>query len=293
MLEASAGTGSGHAKRSPAEPIPDWRELIRRFDGPEAQALALVGSYARGDANPFSDVDLVRFTTASVPSLPDSGSHLVDGRLVVVSDAPPDEVETWFVQPELAVSRLPGLRQGRPLRDRGGYFAALQVRAQAFVWDTAMQARADAFANQAMVGWVEEVHKGLAGLRSGGVGRLLDAEFGLSWGLNRLVYVQRGVLLAGEIDWSKDWFEQAEQVVGPETEWARLRRRVFGITAAPTPTLRERLIAGLWFYVATVDLLSDVWRPPADQLVDHAVRLVRDSLGEGMTPYADAERGRM
>ncbi|MBI3971345.1 MAG: hypothetical protein HY332_08645 [Chloroflexi bacterium] len=123
-----------------------------------------------------SDVDLVRFTTASVPSLPDSGSHLVAGRLVVVSDAPPDEVETWFVQTELAVSRIPGLRQGRPLRDRGGYFAAHEVRAQAFVWDAAVQARADAFANQAMVGWVEEVHNGPARLRSGDVGRLLDAE---------------------------------------------------------------------------------------------------------------------
>ncbi|MBI3970043.1 MAG: nucleotidyltransferase domain-containing protein, partial [Chloroflexi bacterium] len=260
-----------------------WHELIRRFDRPEAQALVLVGSYARGDANPYSDVDLVCFTTASVPSLPGSGSHLVDGRLVVVSDAPPDEVETWFVQPELAVSRIPGLWHGRALCDRGGCFAVLQARAHAFVWDVAMQARADAFANQAMVGWVEEVHKGLAGLRSGDVGRLLDAEFGLSWGLNRLVYVQRGVPLvplAGGGDWSSDWFEQAEQIVDAESAWARLRRRVFGVAAEAPPTLRERVIAGLWFYVATAELLAEVWRPPAAQLVDHAVRLVRGTLGQ-------------
>jgi hypothetical protein len=265
----------------------DWQDLIYRFDRPEVKALVLVGSYARGDAHPFSDVDLVRFTTATAPSLPGSGSHLVDGRLVVVSDASPDEVETWFAQPELAVSRIPGLRQGRPLRDHDGYFATLQARADAFVWDQAMQARANAFANGAMVGWVEEVHKGLAGLRSGDVGRLLDAEFGLSWGLNRLVDVQRGVPLVappGGEQWSGDWFQRAEQVIGPQTEWARLRRRVFGVTGGGSdapPALRERVIAGLWFYVATAELLADVWTPPATQLIDHAVRLVRDALGPG------------
>jgi hypothetical protein len=40
------------------------------------------------------------------------------------------------------------------------------------------------------------------------------------------------------------------------------------------------VVAGLRFYVATAELLADVWRPPAAVLVDHAVRLVRDALGQ-------------
>jgi hypothetical protein len=260
------------------EPSDGWGHLVRRFDRSEALALVLVGSHARGDAGPFSDVDLVRFTSADAPFLPGRGSHLVDGRLVVVSDAPPAEVESWFVRPELALGRVPGLRQGRALRDGGGHFAALQARARAFGWDEAMQARADAFANEAMVGWAEEVHKGLAGLRGGDVGRLLEAGYGLSWGLNRLVQVQRGVPLA--VGGGADWFDDLERVVGPETAWAHLRRRVFGVGDADPPALRERIVAGLRFYVATAELLADVWRPPADRLVDHAVRLVRDALGE-------------
>src|SRR3989442_2271142 len=127
-----------------SDPAGDWPGLIARFDRPEALALVLVGSHARGAAGPFSDVDLVRFVPADAPSPAGGGSHLVDGRLVVVSDAPPDEVEAWFVRPELALSRIPGLREGRPLRDRDGFFAALQARARAFAWDAAMQARADA-----------------------------------------------------------------------------------------------------------------------------------------------------
>jgi hypothetical protein len=131
-----------------------------------------------------------------------------------------------------------------------------------------------------MVGWVEEVHKGLAGLGTGDTGRLLDAEFGLSWGLNRLVEVQRGVPLTEGHDGSKDWFELAEQAIGPRTEWARLRRRVFGVTDADRPpALRERVSAGLWFYVATAELLAGVWTPQTAPLIDHAVGLVRDELG--------------
>jgi hypothetical protein len=79
---------------------------------------------------------------------------------------------------------------------------------------------------------------------------------------------------------SQDWFDALERVVGPDTTWARLRRRVFGVGDDDPPTLRERAVAGLRFYVATAELLADVWRPPADRLVDHAVRLVRDALGE-------------
>ncbi len=142
----------GTSEHSDADLAVDWQDLIGRFDRPEALALVLSGSYARGDANPLSDVDLVRFTAETAPSLPGSGSHLLDDRLVVVTDVPAGEVESYFVQPELAVGRIPGLRQARPLRDRDGVFAALQARAHAFVWDAAMQARADAYASRAMVG---------------------------------------------------------------------------------------------------------------------------------------------
>jgi hypothetical protein len=264
------------SERLPAGPSGEWHDLIQRFDLPEGRALVLMGSYARGDAGPFSDVDLVRFTAAKAPSLPGTGSHLLDGRLVVVSNVDPEEVETYFVRPELAVSRIPGLRESRALRDGDGYFATLQARADAFVWDAAMQARADAFASEKMVGWIEEVHKGLAGLLRGDVGRLLDAEFGLSWGLNRLVEVQRGVFHQG----GDDWFARAERAVGPETEWVRLRRQAFGVTSeGPPPTLHERVVAGLHLYVATAELLANAWTPQAAPLIAESIRLVREVLG--------------
>ena len=57
-------------------------------------AIVLMGSYARGEAGPFSDVDVVRFSDRS--ELPGAGSYLMDGYLVVLSDVTPKQVERWF-----------------------------------------------------------------------------------------------------------------------------------------------------------------------------------------------------
>ena len=57
----------------------EFEELARRFDAPGVLAIALLGSYARGDAGPYSDVDLVRFTAEGghaarhAPDAPDRG----------------------------------------------------------------------------------------------------------------------------------------------------------------------------------------------------------------------------
>ncbi len=90
------------------------------------------------------------------------------------------------------------MRSALALLDRDGYFAGIQERARAFAWDQALQARANQRASAMLVGWIEEVHKGLAGLQRNDVGRLLNARHGLSWGLGRVMKVHRGVLMSGD-----------------------------------------------------------------------------------------------
>lgn len=173
-------------------------DLVQRFDHPSVQTIALLGSHARGDAGPFSDVDLMRLLAADAPELPDNRTHLVDGQLVNVSSATLADAADWFERPEEVVSHIAGLRVARALLDHDGSFAALQARANTFAWDAAMQERADRWASRQLVGWAEEAHKGLEGLRRGDVGRLLNARHGCSWGLNHVIQVQRGVLVSGD-----------------------------------------------------------------------------------------------
>lgn len=252
--------------------------LAARFAGPEVTAIALMGSYARGDAGSYSDVDLVRFAGHDAVAVPGDGSYLVDGRLVVVSTHTPASVERIFTDPAAACESLLGLRMARPLLDREATFAAIQARALAFRWDAAMQARANQYAGDALVGWIEEVHKGLEGLRRADTGRLLNAQFGLSWGLSRVMMVQRGVLLAGD----NDIWAAINRTVGEASVWVKLRRAAFGLVQPEIgkPLLHQQVAAGLALYVETVALLRDCLVEPAAGMILATTALIQAVLGQ-------------
>jgi hypothetical protein len=256
----------------------DFAQLIRRFDGPGVRALVLMGSFARGDPGPFSDIDLLRLSETDDPVDAD-GSHLIEGWLTAVTTIGPAALEASFREPERVVHAIKGYRTGVALIDREGSFAEVQTRSERFVWDEEMQIRANAWASSQMVGWIEEVHKGLEGLRSGGIGRLLNARFGLSWGLSRVMEVQRGVLIGSD----NSFYEEVADAMGKESEWVRLRGAAFAIEREGTeaaPPLRQQVVAGLRLYVETARLLEGSLTPEAKRLIEHAVSLIVASFGE-------------
>ena len=237
-------------------------------------AFALLGSYARGDAGPFSDVDVVRFVSddkheaeprsflIGVEEGKRAGECRAPARsfphqwLVVRSTITPNQVESWFSDPGQAVGVIDGLRRGRALWDPDDVFASIQQRARRFEWTQTLQEKADLLAGKELVGWIEEAHKGLEGLRRNDTGRLLNARFGLSWGLAWVMRVQRGVLTASD----NTFYDEIISAVGPESRWARLLRRAFGTSnegeSGPL-SLREEVLAGLWLYCETFELLKE------------------------------------
>lgn len=250
----------------------EFYKLAERFDLPEVAAVALMGSFARDEAGPFSDVDLVRFTFEDIDALPGNGSYLINGRLVVVSQITPKQVERGFTEPETAVEVIAGLRNGRGLIDKVGMFAAIQARARSFHWDDTLQRKANLWASKQMVGWIEEVHKGLEGIRRGDVGRLLNARFGCSWGLTRVMCVQRGVLLAGD----NTLLAQVTHVMGSNSRWSQLCRQAFGIGQAYT--LEEEVAAGLKLYVETAVHLQDHFHTAHAPLIQAAVERIEANI---------------
>jgi hypothetical protein len=258
--------------------------LIERFDEPDVDALVLMGSYARGTANPYSDIDLTRFTAAHGLHRTRIFQGLIADQLVVVNDFGSAAVEEIFTQPEVASSYLEGLRLARPLQDRNGLFARIQARAHAFTWDATLQAKANAWASEALAGWSEDMRKGIVGLADNDPGRLLNAHFACSWGLSRIMQLQRGVLLAS----SNDFYTTVAEAVGRDSEWVRLRHITFGIAPADgrPPTLREQVVAGLRLYIATAALLAPMLRPEDQPLIMQTVELIRHSLDTRGEPRA-------
>jgi len=257
--------------------LPDFDFLVRKFDGVGVKAITLMGSYARGTAGSFSDIDLVRFVGQdTVRSSCEDGSYLINGFLVTVTSVDTQQIETWFSQPEVAVNVIAGIRVARPLLDRDDTFTTIQHRAQSFTWDSVMQKKANHWVSRQMVGWIEEVHKGLEGLRQNDIGRMLNARFGCSWGLSNVMGVQKGVLLSGD----NGFYDEVREAVGAVSEWVRLRQTAFGLEDqnGNPPSLREQVVAGLWLYVVTAEVLADVLEPDYATLIEQTVELIKAEL---------------
>jgi hypothetical protein len=246
---------------------PDFDSLIERFREPEIVAIVLMGSYARGEATEFSDIDLVRFYAGN-DGPEEADTFLVGGHYVVVSNVSPAEVAAWFSEPEPASAAIAGVRSGKALWDPEGYFGTIQQQARVFVWDEEMQAKADQWCSAQMVGWIEEVQKGLAGLKLGDEGRLLNARFGLSWGMTKVMRVHRGILITGD----NGSYPEVVRAVGVDSKWAILSRRAFGIGEE---SLAEQVQAGLGLYLLTAEHLAHSLQAQDKALVEEAVRRIR------------------
>lgn len=258
----------------------DLHCMWEQWASPLPQAIALLGSYARGDAGPSSDVDLL-FLLPAGAAKPERTTFLIDGHLVVVNAVAPEQIDGWFTEPEQAVNVVAGLRDAIPLQDPDSLFAAVQNRAHVFVWTADLQAKADRYASHAMVGWIEEAHKGLEGLRRNDTGRLLNARFGLSWGLAGVMRVQRGIL--GNSD--NSFFDDVRQRMGTASRWSQLLSTAFGV-AAPDNTphsLHEEVTAGLRLYCETARLLADAVQPEDRPLIESTVVRIEQAISSSCT----------
>ncbi len=274
---------------------PELSSHIEAWTTPETVAFALLGSYARGDAGLHSDVDIARFVDDDKQE-EEARSFLIGNGgaeeragdckakpgqrrarqwLVVRSTITPSQVESWFTEPGQAVNIIVGLRDGLALWDPDGVFAAVQERARQFEWTPTHQEKADCLASKELVGWIEEAHKGLEGLRRNDTGRLLNARFGLSWGLAWVMRLHLGVLSASD----NMFYDDLIGAVGPESRWASLLQRAFGTAAGGgSLSLREEVLAGLLLYCETFTLLEEALPQDDHPLIAATAARIRRAL---------------
>src|SRR5262245_25672725 len=122
--------------------------LVDEFVTTEIVAVALAGSYARGDATHWSDVDIIRYAT-TMPATSEERYTLAirDWRLISVSTTTIAAKDADMKQPEVAIFAVPGLRQARILHDPLGALAALHQQARDFTWEP-LRAAASAYASE-------------------------------------------------------------------------------------------------------------------------------------------------
>ena len=245
-------------------------ELINKQSDLDAISIVLVGGWARAQVQKHSDIDILRLYPNEVKEK--NEFKQLQGEYFSISNISKNEIEAWFSEAQIAVDVIEGLKAAIILKDENDFFASIQNRAKTFVWNPALQKKADIWASKALKGWVEEANKGLNGLLLNDIGRLLQARYGLSWGLSKVVQVSKGILVSGD----NASFDEINQAMKEHRNWVELRKKSFGISN----NLNDAVVAGLLLFVETADLLEPTLRKEDQSTINHCKNEIIKMLGK-------------
>lgn len=238
--------------------------LVAELDEPDTVGIVLGGSYARGEANQFSDVDLACF--AKDEAEPRRKWFLYrEERLVSVATKTVAGVRAEMSRPERAIWVVPGIGNCRILLDKTGSVARLTEEIAAFRWEP-LQSDADRYASYSVVMAAEQVHKIVAELTRRDELALSYAVSKLFQWLTEAVAVQKGVMVKSD----NTYYRQVQEAAGADTPWT-----YYHTLCASEGTARTRGIAVLRLYCETVELLRPVMKPDHVRVVEQAVGIAR------------------
>ena len=251
--------------------------LVAELDTDAVTALVLVGSHARGDATPYSDVDVIRLVREEPERAQQKLYTYRDGRLLGIVTRTLAHYRAGFTVPERAIFEVPSIREAQILVDKDGAFRVLQQEARAFVWEP-LQAAANAYASTVMMEYTEYVQKILRALLLGDELALSEMILDLLAAVTFAVDVQRGILAAS----GNSYFRQVYESVGLDAAWTRYHRFIAGIEsgAMGRATTQAKGIAALRLYWETVQLLRPAFHPLHRDVVEQTALLIERVLSD-------------
>lgn len=226
----------------------DRDDLVRRFVDDQTLALLLVGSRARGDHAPSSDIDLARHVKAEGAQPPTLYVNDAAGRLISLKTLVQASEEEALTLPGRAVWQAPALASAVVLFDCDGTAARLIERARGFDWAD-LGDTPDRHVAREVTGYAEETLKILDGLERGNESQFIYATMGMVLGLAEAMVVHcRGVIVS-----ENRLFETALDLMVDHDDWVSSFRMAAGFgEAGPV----ERASAALGLYAETVALTT-------------------------------------
>lgn len=287
--------------------------LLDKFDNPTRyMGVLLVGSGARGDLTRYSDIDLVFFIDdaahrSNATHRSDAATGNITGcevhneeyqfryheeeyqvryhedRLISLTVRTIASAEEAFIDPEQAIARVAGLKNGVVLRDStDSALQNLKARAETFMWTAELRQRAHRRASYHLMGNAEEVHKILRGFSEKDDAALLNGGWGITLKMPTIIALKKEILSLGDNAFSA----QVREAVGIDSRWSRLYAMATG--AYPglpgCSQLALQAIAAFWLYDETAIAINDILLPEHRQVVDKARSIAKSS---GLIPPAD------
>ena len=262
---------------TPSRSAPLSDEFIKAFvtelDSDDVIGIGMGGSHVRGEATPYSDVDLMCFFSDTV-LLPKKRFIYRDGRLVGIATRTVAGVRRDFTRPEIALHAVPMMQELRILLDKDGSIGVLQRDALDFSWESVQEA-ANAYARSMMMSSTEQVHKMLGILLNDDALAFSSAMTTFPVHLAQLLAIQRGVLIKTD----SRFFYQLQESIGLTSAWTQAHLRAVSIEPPPAdvPSLQWRASAFLSLYLETVNLLRPIMHPTECEVIEQTLRMIEAS----------------
>jgi predicted nucleotidyltransferase len=145
-----------------AQVTPNADEIVRavRTGWPDVEAVVLVGSFARGEAHPLSDLDVICLGN----DLPAYELTVWNSRLMALQGKSVAQAQKDLLDPAVCAQAVPAWRSARILYDPDGVAATVQTQAQTWDWPL-VQRELEQWAAKTVTDFAEEALKLLAAIR--------------------------------------------------------------------------------------------------------------------------------
>ena len=248
------------------------QSVLEKIDSPDVIGVGIEGSYARGQESKYSDVDFDIFVSNLSESEYDRYTlRYWDDKLVSLKYVLLDDERAALKDPRRAIWAVPGLSGMKIVLDKDGSLTALQKAAQKFDWSP-LQAIADEFAAEQVMGCAEEIHKILSGLARGHESTVLYASWGLVKNMLETVAVQRGLMIVSE----NRYFDLIQEAVGRDTKWTSAFRTAWGLDSTSSQ-YQSRGAAALTLYRLTAAMFDDLIPDKHREVVRNTLRLIKEA----------------
>jgi hypothetical protein len=248
--------------------------LVAELESDQVRGILLGGSHARGDATPYSDVDLACFVPDSFP--PQHKRFLYrEGHLVSIALKTLAGVQQQLRDPYQALWIVPSFQQARVLLDKDGSMHQLQRLVEDFTWEP-LRTQALEDVSDLLIGEAEVIHKLLGNRWRGNLSGVAYATSQLFEGLTMAMTLFHAVFITTD----SLYYQQVETAVGLQAAWTRYHRLLTGVTTSTeeTSSIQARGKLALLLYQETAQILWPTLSPEHRSVVEQVLRLLEQAV---------------
>ncbi len=251
-----------------------FEALVAELDTDQIRGILLGGSHARGDATPYSDVDLACFVPDSFRPLRKRLLYR-EGHLMSIALKTLAGVHQQLTDPYQALWIVPSFQQARVLLDKDGSMRQLKQMVEDFAWDP-LRTEAIESAGDLLTGDAEVIHKLLGNSWKGNLSGVAYATTGLFDGATMAMTLFYAVFITTD----SLYYQEVEAAVGLDTAWTHYHRLLTGATtsADDTSSVQARGKLALQLYRETAQLLWPTLNEERRSVVEQVLTLIQQAV---------------